>query len=254
MSRHKRPRGGAVQAPETDLIYGAHAVTSALDNPARRPVRLWATHNALERVQGAAKRANVPVEAVKPPELDRRLGPGAVHQGLLLETAPLPARNLGDLTGSGPLVVLDQISDPHNVGAILRSSAAFGAEALIMTQRHSPTTTGVLAKAASGALEHVPVIRVVNLARTLEEVADMGYMRIGLDGGADKALPSLLPHDKVALVLGAEGKGLRRLTRENCDVLANLATAGPISSLNVSNAAAVALYILSSAAHKPGDS
>ena len=253
MSRHKRPRGGASHASENELIYGAHAVTAALDNPARRPVRLWATNNALERTQGASKRANVPVEIVKPPELDRRLGAGAVHQGLLLEAAPLPARTLDDLSGSGPLVVLDQISDPHNVGAILRSCAALGAEALIMTQRHSPTMTGVLAKAASGALEHVPVIRVVNLARALDEIADIGYLRIGLDGGADKALPSLLPHDNVALVLGAEGKGLRRLTQENCDALANLPTTGAISSLNVSNAAAVALYILSSVHGDPSD-
>ena len=247
MSRHKRPRGAASKGTENDLIYGAHAVSAALANPARRPVRLWATDNALQRNQEAANRAKVPVETVKPADLDRRLGADTVHQGLLLEAAPLPTPSLDDLSGSGPLVVLDQISDPHNVGAILRSSAAFGAEAVIMTQRHSPATTGVLAKAASGALEHVPVIRVVNLARALDEIAECGYLRIGLDGSAEPALGSFLPHDKVALVLGAEGKGLRRLTRENCDALANLSAAGPISSLNVSNAAAVALYILANA-------
>ena len=185
------------------------------------------------------------METVSPHTLDQKLPPGAVHQGILLEADPLDHRDIEDLPGEGIVVVLDQVSDPHNVGAIMRSCAAFGATALVLTQRHSPAQSGLLAKTASGAMEHVPLIRVTNLARGLGTMAAAGYEIIGLDGEADMDLCDAGPAPARALVLGAEGKGLRRLTRENCDRLARLDTPGPISSLNVSNAAAVALYVCS---------
>jgi 23S rRNA (guanosine2251-2'-O)-methyltransferase len=173
-----------------------------------------------------------------------RLGPGAVHQGVLLEARPLPALDLSDIeVKSGIVLLLDQITDPHNVGAILRSAAAFGADAVIMTKRHAPEMAGVVAKAASGGLEHVAVITVANLAQALERLGEDGYLRIGLDSEAAQSLASAPFQRPVALVLGGEGKGLRRLTREKCDFLVRLDTPGAIKSLNVSNACAVALAL-----------
>jgi 23S rRNA (guanosine2251-2'-O)-methyltransferase len=166
-----------------------------------------------------------------------------VHQGVLLEAAPLPESVLEDFAGRGLLMVLDQVTDPHNIGAVMRSCAAFGARALVVTERHAPATTGALAKAASGALEHVPLIRVGNLARALETIAAAGHQIIGLAGDAATDIAAIDRSPDITLVLGAEGKGLRRLTREKCDHIARLGTSGPIASLNVSNAAAVALYI-----------
>lgn len=170
--------------------------------------------------------------------------PGAVHQGVALDAAPLPETSLEALLATAPklLLLLDQVTDPHNVGAILRSAAAFGADAVLLTDRHAPGQGGVLAKTASGALEHVPLITVVNLARTMATLRDAGFWCIGL---AEEGAQDIAAHDlsgKTALVLGAEGEGLRRLTRERCDALARLPTQGAIGSLNVSNAAAVALY------------
>ncbi|MCG8560812.1 MAG: RNA methyltransferase [Hyphomicrobiales bacterium] len=211
-------------------------------NPERALSRLCLTDNAARRLDAAiAERGLTPVR-VTPPDLDRMLGPGVVHQGVLLEAEPLVPVALEALSSARLLVVLDKITDPQNVGAILRSAAAFAADALIVTSRHSPPLSGVTAKVASGALEHVPVVPVTNLARALATLGEMGVDRIGLDGSAPQTLeetPLALP---VALVLGAEDKGLRRLTRERCDRLCRIATGGPIASLNVSNAAAVALH------------
>lgn len=179
-------------------------------------------------------------------DLDRLLPPGSVHQGLALDAAPLPDRPLHALLDTEALpdliVVLDQVTDPHNIGAILRSAAAFGARAVIMTDRNAPSTTGALAKTASGAVEHVPLIYVPNLVRALLDLQKAGYWCVGLAEQATKALGDLDLSARTALVLGNEGDGLRRLTREHCDELARLPTGGAIASLNVSNAAAIALY------------
>lgn len=207
---------------------------------------LFATKQAAERLKDEIAAAGLPLHLVQAEELTRRLGPEAVHQGLLLEARPLPALRLDEIVArSGIVLVLDQITDPHNVGAILRSAAAYGVDAVVTTERHAPELSGVLAKAASGALEHVPVIEVVNLARALEELGDLGYLRIGLDSEAAQALPTFASRRPLALVLGAEGKGLRRLSRENCDHLARLDLPGAIKSLNVSNACAIALTLVS---------
>jgi 23S rRNA (guanosine2251-2'-O)-methyltransferase len=172
---------------------------------------------------------------------------GAVHQGVAVVADPLPEVDLSDVEDAALVMVLDQVTDPHNVGAILRSAAAFGCAALILTERHGPADSGVLAKAASGGLEHVALVRVKNLARALDELADLGFQRLGLDSQHAEPLETVDPVEKTALVLGAEGKGLRRLTREKCDRLVRLDVPGPIKSLNVSNAAALALYALTRA-------
>jgi 23S rRNA (guanosine2251-2'-O)-methyltransferase len=238
--RHDRPR----QAART-LIFGIHAVEAALSNP-RRPVRkLWLTDNAARRLQQCLQGRSVTWERVTPKDLDRRLGPETVHQGALLDTAPLPEPALADLvrdSAGRPLVVLDQVTDPHNVGAVLRSAAVFDAAGLIMTRRHSPPLEGALAKSASGALELVPVCLVQNLARALAELRQRAVVIVGLDGEAPISLEDIDWPERVALVLGAEGKGLRHLTRQSCDRLCRISGGGPLTSLNVSNAAAVVLH------------
>lgn len=229
-------------------IFGIHAVAAALANPERRLRRLYLTDNAEHRLRDARRQRGVTAERVHSKDLDRRLGAGSVHQGALLEAEPLPDRTLEELcarAGQGrPLVVLDQVISPQNVGAILRSAAVFGAAGLIMTRRNSPTLAGVLAKSASGAVEHVPVALVTNLARALQSIAELGLRLIGLDGDADELIEDAEAAGPVALVLGAEGKGLRRLTREGCDALVRIGARGAITSLNVSNAAAIALYVV----------
>jgi 23S rRNA (guanosine2251-2'-O)-methyltransferase len=187
-------------------------------------------------------------ETAERTDIERLLPPGAVHQGVVLDAAPLPDAELEDIcqaaaeSPSALVVVLDQVTDPHNVGAVLRSAAAFGANAVVVTERHAPEVTGVLAKTSSGALEVVPLVRVTNLARALGELQQAGFWCAGLDESGARALGDLDLSGRVVLVLGAEGAGLRRLTRERCDEVAHLPTHGPIASLNVSNAAAVALY------------
>jgi 23S rRNA (guanosine2251-2'-O)-methyltransferase len=227
-------------------LYGVHAVEAALNNAARVPLRLLATENAARRLACAIGVRNVQPERVTPRDLDRLLGPDAVHQGVMLETEPLPEPDLEELAArsveAGPLVVLDQVTDPHNVGAILRSAAVFGAAGLVMTHRHSPPLDGALAKAASGALELVPVALVPNLARALGELKALGVRLVGLDGTADALIEDEGFTPPLALVFGAEGKGLRQLTRDTCDALARIGSAGALASLNVSNAAAVALH------------
>ncbi len=232
-------------APQDDalFIYGIHSVKGALDNPRRKIRRLIATRNALARLE-ITEGADLPypVEIVEPSRIDRLLEADAVHQGAVIETLPLAPRPLSAL-GDAPLVlVLDQVTDPHNVGAIMRSAVAFGAGALITTARHSPGESGVLAKAASGALEHIDHIAVRNLASALEELQALGFQTIGLDSDGPAVLEKSFAGARVALVLGAEGKGLRQKTRETVDTLARLDMPGAIRSLNVSNAAAIALY------------
>lgn len=225
------------------ILYGWHTVKAALENPARRIRRLYATANAARRLaeQGVA----LEPEIVRPDAIARRLGPDAVHNGVLAEADPLPSPELEQLEPAGIVLVLDQITDPHNVGAILRTAAAFGVRAVVTTARHSPEATGVLAKAASGALEYVPIVTVQNLARALAALRERGYFLVGLDSTGTSDLREAALRAPLALVLGAEGKGPRQLTRASCDALARLDLPGRIKTLNVSNAAALALYVAS---------
>jgi 23S rRNA (guanosine2251-2'-O)-methyltransferase len=229
-----------------EWIYGWHAVIAALKNPQRGAGRLVATSNAANRL-----RVDLPTaipEAVTRAQLDTLLPESAVHQGIALEAPPLdePALEeiLADTAADAVVVVLDRVTDPHNVGAILRSAAAFAATAVIVQDRSAPPAGGVLAKAASGALDILPLVRVTNLARALEQLERSGFWRIGFDDNADSSLGDAPLEGRIALVVGAEGGGLRRLTRENCDHLASIDTPGLLKTLNVSNAAAVALYEL----------
>lgn len=245
MSRRKKSHQshGTASRPR---LWGKHAVAAALDNPQRRVLRAWATREAAEIMQFPSE---VGVTLAEPPDLGRLVPHDAPHQGVVIEVEPLEEIWLGDLLAHAPeravLLVLDQVTDPHNVGAILRSAAAFGAIGIVTQDRHSPPESGALAKAASGALERVPWARMVNLARSLEEIGEAGFWRIGLTGDAETELKDALGPQRVALVLGAEGPGLRPNTREHCDALARLPISDAIESLNVSNAAAVALYAAS---------
>ena len=231
-----------------------HAVEAALRNPMRKIKRLVLTENAERRLIESMGPLGHPVELTTPRDLDRILGTDTVHQGAMLETDELPEPEFVDLAENAngrPLIVLDQVTDPHNVGAILRSAAVFGAAGLVMTRRHSPPLNGVLAKSASGALELVPVALVQNLSQALKELKDAGFTVIGLDGTADGCIEETdWTSRPIALVLGAEGKGLRELTQKNCDVLARITTDGALGSLNVSNAAAVALHTAALARRK----
>ena len=237
------PRSPAERRPDSLWIYGIHPVLAALANPRRRVLRILATPNALARLTAAGARLSVAAEETTPKLLDRLLGGEAVHQGLAVEVAPLPPIGLEALKDARLIVVLDQVTDPHNVGAVLRSSVAFAADAVVTTGRHAPAETGVLAKAASGALDAIPIVEVQNLARALEEIGRLGFTRIGLDSEAEAPIEDAISGERIALVLGAEGKGLRRLTRDICDHLARLTVPGAIASLNVSNAAVLALYL-----------
>jgi 23S rRNA (guanosine2251-2'-O)-methyltransferase len=232
-----RSDGGAA------ILYGWHTVKAALENPARRIRRLYATANAARRLAEDGVTLAVEPELVRPDAIARRLGPDAVHNGLLAEADPLPSPELEELDVAGIVLVLDQITDPHNVGAILRTAAAFGVRAVVTTWRHSPEATGVLAKSASGALEYVPVVTVQNLARALAALRERGYFLVGLDSTGTIDLREAPLRAPLALVLGAEGKGLRQLTRATCDEVARLDLPGRIKALNVSNAAALALYV-----------
>ena len=240
-----RPTIPAGEAPAEGLVrlYGLHTVRAALDNPRRRIRRMLVTRNAAERLAIADPAAlPFPAELVEPKEIDRLTGSEAVHQGVVIEAEPLKPKRL-DALGETPLVlVLDQVTDPHNVGAIMRSAVAFGAGALITTTRHSPTESGVLAKSASGALEHIDHIEVGNLAQAIETLHEAGFQTIGLDSEGPADLEATFSGKRIALVLGSEGKGLRQKTRETVTALARLDMPGAIRSLNVSNAAAVALY------------
>jgi 23S rRNA (guanosine2251-2'-O)-methyltransferase len=226
-------------------IYGFHSVAAALSAPRRKLIRLYATEAAAERLGAEIAARGVETLILSNEEIAARAPREAVHQGVLLEARPLAPIDISDLPERGLVVVLDQVTDPHNVGAILRSAAVFAVDALITTERHSPDFTGALAKSASGGLEHVPICSVPNLARAMSELGEMGYLRVGLDSEGPENMENAVLSRPLALAFGAEGKGLRRLTGEHCDILARLDAPGPIKSLNVSNACAVALAIAS---------
>ena len=249
--RNRNGRGSGRASAGQVRLWGHHAVEAALKNPERRHHKLWATRDAIAALDGELPE-HFPVEYADNPDLDRLVARDAPHQGLVLDCAPLEELHLGDvLDGDArrPLVILDQVTDPHNVGAILRSAAAFEAAAIVTQDRHAPPESGALAKAASGALESVPWVRVVNLARAMEDMAEAGYWRIGLAGEAEATLAEALPAGPVALVLGAEGPGMRHNIAAHCDALARLPIGSAVESLNVSNAAAIALYAV---ATRPG--
>ncbi len=240
--RTGKPKGGYPR------LYGRHAVTAALANPARVIRKVWGTRDAINAL---GLPANLPIVYSDVADLGRMVPNDAPHQGLVAEVEPLEDIWLADLLEQGagddearrPILVLDQVTDPHNVGAILRSAAAFDALGIVTQDRHAPPESGVIARAAAGALEFVPWVRVVNLARALDEIAQAGYWRIALDGEADTLLDSALDKTgRVALVLGAEGEGLRLNSINHCDMMARLPMSSRMESLNVSNAAAIALY------------
>jgi 23S rRNA (guanosine2251-2'-O)-methyltransferase len=246
-----QPKPPPTQNPGSVWLYGLHAVKAAWENPERRCFRLLVAigHDWEERPPEGCRRPVV--QKVDKREIDQIVGEGAVHQGVALEVSLLPEPSLEDIIDmaedmqNAHIVILDQVSDPHNVGAIMRSAAAFGALAVVLPDRGAPMPSGVLAKVACGAVDAIPLVRVGNLARAMEQVREGGFWTAGLDERGDKTLAEAkLAGGKVALVLGAEGDGLRRLTAENCDFLVKLPTQPPIYSLNVSNAAAVALYEL----------
>ncbi len=226
-------------------FWGRHAVYAALDNPERTVRKLWITHEAASAI---VMPKDVPTVFADVADLARLVPADAPHQGIVCEADPLEDIWLGDLIEQGrdndrPLIVLDQVTDPHNVGAVLRSAAAFDALGIVTQDRHAPPESGTVARAASGALEVVPWVRVVNLARALDEIAEAQYWRIGLTGEAPTTLAGALKGGgKTCLVLGAEGEGMRQNTEAHCDVLARLPISDKVESLNVSNAAAIALY------------
>jgi 23S rRNA (guanosine2251-2'-O)-methyltransferase len=242
--RHKAREGQGV------WLFGLHAVRDALENPAREKLRLVVTRNAADRLAAAIAMAGIEPEIADPRKFPAPLDPGSVHQGAALEARPLDWGRLEDVAAGGPgarLVLLDRVSDPHNVGAILRSAEVFGARAVIAPARHSAPETGALAKTASGALERQPYLRVPNLGNAIETIRAMGYLVIGLDGEGPAELGAAAREARgrpAAVVLGAEGPGLRERTRDLCDILARIPAAGGFGSLNVSNAAAVSLYAL----------
>jgi 23S rRNA (guanosine2251-2'-O)-methyltransferase len=246
MSRRKKSHQSH-GTPNRPRFWGKHAVAAALDNPARKVLRAWATRETAAFMRFPSDLAVTLAEA---PDLGRLVPNDAPHQGVVIEVEPLEEAWLDELLqddngAKAALLVLDQVTDPHNLGAILRSAAAFGAVGIVTQDRHSPPESGVVAKAASGALERVQWTRVVNLARALEEIGEAGFWRIGLAGDAEMELKDALGPQRVALVLGAEGAGMRHNTREHCDALARLPIGDAVESLNVSNAAAIALYAAS---------
>ncbi|MBA4765587.1 MAG: 23S rRNA (guanosine(2251)-2'-O)-methyltransferase RlmB [Erythrobacter sp.] len=242
--RMKGGRGSGRASPGQVRLWGRHAVEAALKNPDRQHRKLWATREGVASLDGELPE-DFPVEYADVQDLARLVAKDAPHQGLVLECAALEDRFLDEVLDGDParpIIVLDQVTDPHNVGAIMRSAVAFNAAALVTQDRHAPPEGGVIAKSASGALETLPWIRVVNLARAMEEMAEAGYWRIGLTGHTETTFGDALPAGPVAIVLGAEGEGMRQNIETHCDALAKLPISNEIESLNVSNAAAIALY------------
>ena len=249
MKREGKPWKSGQDDDDRHLIYGVHSTLAALSNPNRQIDELYLTLNAENRIKETLNAAGLSsVQRVTPKELDKRLGADTVHQGALAVCQPLPEVTLPSLLATAqkngqPILVLDQITDPHNVGAVLRSAAAFGVSGMVMTRRHSPPLSGALAKVASGALEVVPICLIQNLVRALAEISDNELPIVGLDSEAPADLVDALKPAPAAIVLGAEGKGLRQSTREACTALARITAQGAIASLNVSNAAAIALHV-----------
>ncbi|MGY6552492.1 MAG: TrmH family RNA methyltransferase [Erythrobacter sp.] len=244
--RMKGGRGSGRASTGQVRLWGRHPVEAALKNPERNHRKLWATREGIASLDGELP-ADFPIEYADVADLARLVARDAPHQGLVLECDALEDRFLDEVAdgdAARPIIVLDQVTDPHNVGAILRSAAAFNAAAIVTQDRHAPPESGTLAKSASGALEIVPWVRVVNLARALDDLAEAGYWRIGLAGEAEVNLADAMPSGALAIVLGAEGEGLRHNIAGHCDALARLPISPQIESLNVSNAAAIALYAM----------
>ena len=246
--RERQSRSSEQDDDSRQLIYGLHSVAAALSNPERQTDELYLTLNAENRLPDTVDLKRWAPQRVTPKDLDKRLGSDTVHQGALAVCQPLPELSLSSVINEAkqsglPILVLDQITDPHNVGAVLRSAAVFGTAGMVMTRRHSPPLAGALAKSASGALETVKICMVQNLVRSLSEIAESAIPIVGLDSEADAQLEEALQKHPIAIVLGAEGKGLRQSTRETCNQIARISTEGAIASLNVSNAAAIALHL-----------
>ena len=239
------PRPSRAKADADNFVWGRHPVLAALANPARKGMgRLLATADRAAELERDKLAHGHKIEVIEAQALDRMLPPGAVHQGLAFKVQPLEGVALADIAepAEGVIVMLDQLTDPQNVGAIFRSALAFGARGIVVQDRHSPALAGALAKASAGATERLPCARVTNLSRALEQLADLGWRAVGLDGSADQTLEQALDGRPTVLVMGSEGDGLRRLVAEHCDVMARIPMPGGFESLNVSNAAAVALY------------
>lgn len=242
--RKRRP-GERARPDDRLYLYGLHTVASALKNPDRIIHKLLISQNALPRLEALCDDLRTTPEIKDPRRLDDLVGKDAVHQGVILETGPLLERPVTTLADARLVLLLDQVTDPHNVGAILRSATAFNADAVIVTRRHSPVETGVMAKSASGALDTIPLLTTRNLSNTLVELNDLGFLTLGLDSDAQAPLEDLIkPNQPIALVMGSEGKGLRQKTRETCKQMCRLDMPGAITSLNVSNATALALYAI----------
>ncbi|MBO0344849.1 TrmH family RNA methyltransferase [Roseibium limicola] len=237
------PRRPGVQPEGPVLLYGLHTVEAAFGNQARTRIKLYASENAVNRLQERNVKIDVPVEMKSPRELDRMVSKDAVHQGMILEAEPLPAYGAEELSGARLVLALDQVTDPHNVGAIMRSAVALGADAIVTTERHAPEEGSVLAKSASGALDMIKHVRVKNMSRFVDEMNDQGFTCIALDSDGPASLEDTDFGDKTVLMLGAEGKGVRQGVRNACGNLARLDMPGEIRSLNVSNAAVLSLYI-----------
>ena len=242
--KHGRSGGPKQVESGAELIWGWHAVRAALANPARvAPKFLMATPDRARQLNAEFGEINS-LEITESGEIGRRAPQGAVHQGVLLKTEPLEPLSLEEIGEpvSGVILMLDQVTDPQNVGTLFRSAAAFGLKGVVLQDRHAPHMTGALAKAAAGAVDVVPHCRVVNLSRALETLADMGWRAVGLDSGGEARLDEVFDARPVVLVVGSEGEGLRRLVAEHCDILARIDMPGGFESLNVSAAGAIALY------------
>lgn len=254
------PRDSAPRAPRQkvepdNLIWGRHPVLAALANPARKGMgRLLATPERAEELAAGGLNHGHQIEIMDGPALARMVPPGAVHQGLVFKVAPLEGVTLEEIAepAEGVIVMLDQITDPQNVGAVFRSALAFGARGIVVQDRHSPALAGALAKAAAGATERLPCVRATNLSRALERLGDLGWRAVGMDGSAEMTLDEALDARPTVIVMGSEGDGIRRLVAEHCEVLAKIPMPGGFESLNVSNAAAIALYEATRAQKRQG--